>query len=52
VSKEEVLYSSEVNVEFLRGAIKGNRHFEHLISDSSKNYLEVRREIGNRFHIN
>ena len=52
VSKEEVLYSSEVNVEFLRGAIKGNRHFEQLISDSSKNYLEVRREIGNRFHIN
>jgi hypothetical protein len=52
VSKEEVLYSSEVSAEFLRDAIKGKRHFEHLISDSSKNYLAVRREIGNRFHIN
>jgi len=50
VSKDEVLYSSETEVEFLRSAIKGNRHFEQLIKDSSKNYLEVRRNIGNRFH--
>jgi hypothetical protein len=50
VSKEEILYSSEIDVEFLRSAIKGNRHFEQLVTDSSKNYLEVRRKIGNRFH--
>jgi spore coat polysaccharide biosynthesis predicted glycosyltransferase SpsG len=49
VSKDEVLYSSETEAEFLRSAIKGNRHFEHLIADSSKNYLEVRRKIANRF---
>ena len=52
VSKEEVLYSSEIDVEFLRSAIKGNRHFEQLVTDSSKNYLEVRRKIGDRFHSN
>jgi hypothetical protein len=52
VSKEEVLYSSEIDVEFLRSAIKGNRHFEQLIADSSKNYLEVRRKIANRFRNN
>lgn len=52
VSKDEVLYSSDIDVEYLRSAIKGNRHFEHLISDSSATYLKVRREIGNRFHNN
>ena len=50
LSNEEVLYSSEIDADFLRNVIKGNRHFEHVISDSSKKYLEVRREIGDRFH--
>ncbi len=50
VSKEEVLFSAETDAEFLRSAIRGDCHFEHLISGSSKNYLEVRRGIGNRFH--
>lgn len=50
VSSEAVLLSDETDVEFLRGAIKGNRHFEQLITGSSKNYFEQRRNIGNRFH--
>lgn len=50
VSSEALFLSDETNVEFLRSAIKGNRHFEQLITGSSERYFAVRREIGNRFH--
>lgn len=49
VSKEETLFSSNVDTEFLRVAIKGNRRFEQLMAGSSVNYEEKRRAIARRF---
>lgn len=50
VSNEPVLYSSEIDVDFLRSTIRGNRRFEQLIVGSSERYLEVRRKNAEYFY--
>lgn len=50
VSNEAVLYSADTDVEFLRGAIKGNRRFEQLIVGSSEIYLDKRRKNAEHFY--
>jgi hypothetical protein len=49
VSEEETIFSSNVDTEFLRVAIKGNRRFEQLMAGSSVNYEEKRRAIARKF---
>ncbi len=50
VSNDPVLFSEEVDAEFLRSAIKGNRRFEQLIPGSSKKYLARREAIALRVY--
>ena len=50
ISNEEALFSSNVDNEFLRAAIKGNRRFEQLLAGSSASYEEKRRAIAHRFY--
>jgi UDP-N-acetylglucosamine:LPS N-acetylglucosamine transferase len=49
VSNEEALFSSNIDTEFLRAAIKGNRRFEQLMVGSSTSYEETRRTIARSF---
>jgi hypothetical protein len=50
VSNEAVLFSSNIDTEFLRAAIKGNRRFEQLMAGSPASYEESRRAIAHRFY--
>lgn len=50
VSDEATLFSSEIEPEFLRAAIKGNRRFEQLIPGASEKYLQRRHEIAARVY--
>jgi hypothetical protein len=50
VSNEAALFSSNVDTEFLRAAIKSNRRFEQLMAGSSASYEEKRRAIAHRFY--
>ena len=50
VSSEETLFSSKIDLEFLRAAIKDNRRFEQLMSGSSTGYEEKRRTIARGFY--
>ena len=50
VSNEATLFSSEIDAEFLRSAIKGNRRFEQLIPSASEKYLKRRQEIATRVY--
>lgn len=50
VSSEEPLFSDQVDANFLREAIKGNRRFEQIIPGASKEYLKKRQVIASRFY--
>lgn len=50
VGQEEVQFSSNVDTEFLRSAIKGNRRFEQLMAGSTTSYEEKRRAIARSFY--
>lgn len=50
VGQDVVQFSSNVDTEFLRSAIKGNRRFEQLMAGSTKSYEEKRRAIARSFY--
>jgi hypothetical protein len=50
VSNESTLFSSEIDPEFLRASIKGNRRFEQLIPGASEKYLQRRHQIAARVY--
>jgi UDP:flavonoid glycosyltransferase YjiC (YdhE family) len=50
ISSEQPLFSDEIDANFLREAIKGNRRFEQLIPGASQDYLKKRQAIASRFY--
>ena len=51
VSSEEPLFSDQVDANFLREAIKGNRRFEQMIPGASTEYIKKRQVIASRVYL-
>lgn len=50
VSEEPTIFSDQIETEFLRTHIKGNRRFEQLVPGASAAYMQRRREIADRVY--
>ena len=50
VSSEPTVFSEEIEVDFLRTSVKGNRRFEQLIAGASQSYLAKRQAIASRVY--